>query len=63
MFPLTIYETTISNPLLLDETFGPVLYVVHQDSTQQYLEFFNTKYPGLAKPLAAYIFTTKKRQA
>lgn len=30
LFPFTIYETTCINELLFNETFGPLLYIVHQ---------------------------------
>ena len=58
MAPTVIYPATWEHPAMKDEIFGPILPVLPVDSFDQACELIR----GRAKPLAAYLFTTNRRQ-
>ena len=57
MDPTVVVDPPVTDPVMADEIFGPILPVLRIDSLDAAVEFVNTK----AKPLALYVFTSSPR--
>lgn len=55
-FPPTIFETTLTSPIMEDEIFGPILPVIAYQEIQEVI----THIQSGPKPLALYIFSRQK---
>lgn len=56
--PTVILDPSPSDPVMVDEIFGPVLPVIAVESVDQAVEFVNCR----PKPLALYVFSASRQQ-
>lgn len=57
MHPVILSHVSIESKIMEEEIFGPVLPVIHYSSIDEIIELINEK----PKPLALYIFSTRKK--
>ena len=54
--PPTLFETTLSSPIMEDEIFGPILPIITYQTVDEVINHIQSK----GKPLALYIFSKKR---
>lgn len=56
-FPPTLFETTLSSPIMEDEIFGPIFPIITYQNIEEVISYIQSKH----KPLALYIFSKNSK--